>query len=114
MDFIEITLTPRQEQIARWAIRPMARFFCDLLKEGAIDDIPPIPELHGYVIKIPIVRLTVVDLLGRLEDDYPNTLDLESEIDREWLRESSDLAQRIRMMDFLVPPDSKNTENNDP
>lgn len=97
IDEIEIALTPAEREAALWAIDVMPDYFAELVNDGEISAIPPIPKVNGSTLHLPNDPESIADLLSRFEVQAPDMIDsFEPAKSRAFVRTTSRLARKIR------------------
>ena len=75
---IKIKMTPAEKKWALWAIDAMPDYFQDLVREGEIERMPPLPKVEGNFLILPNDSDVLDDFLYRIGEQAPDVCETDA------------------------------------
>ena len=75
---IKIKMTQAEKEWALWAIDAMPDYFEELVREGEIERMPPLPKVEGNVLILPNDSDVLDDFLYRIREQAPDVCETDA------------------------------------
>lgn len=108
---IKIKMTPAEKRWALWAIDAMPDYFEELVREGEIERVPPLPKVEGNVLVLPNDSDVLDDFLYRIGEQAPDVCETDATAVQAAARRRTPLKLARKILDQMTKNETNKIKN---
>ena len=98
---IKIKITSAEKKWALWAIEAMPDYFQDLVRDGEIERVPPLPKVEGNFLILPNDSDVLDDFLYRIGEQAPDVCETDATPVQAAARRRAPLKLKRKILDKI-------------